>query len=135
MRVQALQVLAATRARDPDGKLGPQPALLGISALEALAELVVLLRGARVPLHPAVRFDAGDPRYEPGTGQIEGGRERLSVSSERRLFRNRRKAVRTARRNPPERTGRSAELPGDDSRVVHQIMVPASLPSSRRPSR
>src|ERR1044072_5160855 len=68
MRVQALQVLAATRARDPNGKLGAEPALLGIGAREALAALVVLLRGVRVPLHPAVRFDAGDPRHEPGAG-------------------------------------------------------------------
>ena len=84
---------------------------------------------------PALGLDTGDPGHEPGAGQIEGSREGLAVSSERRLFRNRRKAVRTAHRNPPERPGRSAKLPGNDSRVVHQIMVPASPPSSRRPSR
>jgi hypothetical protein len=41
--------------------------------------------------------------------------------------------VRTARRNPPEWAGGPAELPGNDSSVVHQIMVPPSLPRSRRP--
>ena len=133
--MEALEVLAPACARDPHRELGPQAPLLGVGTLEALAELGVLLRGARVAVNPALRLDTGDPGHEPGAGQIEGGREGLAVSSERRLFRNRRKAVRTAHRNPPERPGRSAKLPGNDSRVVHQIMVPASFPSSRRPSR
>ena len=95
----------------------------------------ILLGLAGVALDSSLGLDAGDAGHEPGAGQIEGGREGLPVDSERRLFRNRRKAVRTARRNPPEWAGRPAELPRDDSRVVHQIMVPPSLPRSRRPSR
>src|SRR6185503_7937368 len=133
--MKAFEVLAAAGAGDPHRQLGPEPALLGVGAHEALAELRILLRSSGVALHPALRFQAGDSGHEPGTGQIEGGREGLAVRSERRLFRNRRKAVRTARRNPPERTGRSAELPGNDSRVVHQIMVPTSLPGSQSLSR
>jgi hypothetical protein len=131
--VEALEVLPPARARDPNRELRPQAPLLGVGALEAFAELGVFLCSARIALDTAPCLESGDPGHEPGAGQIEGGGEGLPVSSERRLFRNRRKAVYTARRNPPEWTGRSAELPGDDSRVVHQIMVPPSLPSSRRP--
>ena len=133
--VEAFEVLAPARARDAHGQLGTQLPLLGVGALEALAKLRVLLRSARVAFDSALRFETRDRGHEPGTGQVEGGREGFAVSSERRLFRNRRKAVRTACRNPPEPAGRSAELPGDDSRVVHQIMVSTSLPSFRRPSR
>jgi hypothetical protein len=131
--MEALEVLPPARAGDPNRELRPQTPLLGVGALEALAELGVVLCRARVALDPAACLETGDLGHEPGAGQIEGGGKGLPIRSERRLFRNRRKAVYTARRNPPEWTGRSAELPGDDSRVVHQIMVPPSLPSSRRP--
>ena len=70
----------------------------------------------------------GDRRREPGTGQVVGGRERLSVRAERRLLRNRGIAVRAADRHPPKRASGPPKLPGDHRPVVHQIIVTGPHP-------
>ena len=109
--METLEVLTTARAGDPYGELGPRLRCSASARSRLAPSSCVLLGLARVALDSSLGFDAGDAGHEPGAGQIEGGREGLPVSSERRLFRNRRKAVRTARRNPPEWAGRPAELP------------------------
>jgi hypothetical protein len=63
--VKTLEVLTAARAGDPHRKLGPEPALLGVGALEARAELVVLLGLAGVALDSSL----GSRREMPATSQ------------------------------------------------------------------
>lgn len=131
--VQTLEILAPARPRDAERKLGPQAALLRVGAGETRNERRLRLGGAREALDAPGGLDPRHARHEPGASQIESRREGLAVLPERRLLRNRRKAVRTASCHPPERAGRTSQLPGDDSRVVHQIIVTAAPSSARRP--
>jgi hypothetical protein len=89
-------------AAHPEVELGPQPPLLGVSALQAPSQDGILGGGARPALDAAARLEPGHRRDELGTSKPERRRERLAVVVERALLRDGRLPERTTDDDPRE---------------------------------
>ena len=111
------------RAADAEVELRPDLPLLGVGALEARTQLGIR-RGCAAPaLDAAVRLDPRDRRDEPGAGQVVRRREGLAGVGVGGLLGDGREPVRAANRDTAKRARRAAKLPGNDSGVVHLIIV------------
>jgi hypothetical protein len=89
-------------AAHPKVELGPEPPLLGMSALQARSQTGILGSRARPALDAAARLEPGHRRNELGTREPERRRERLAVVVERALLRDCRMSERTADNDPRE---------------------------------
>ena len=131
MRMQAVDLLgaagtadaelerrAAVRLRLVRDEPPPELPLLGRCTHEAGCQIGVFARGPTPSLDSACRFEPRKCRNQPGAGQVEGRRERLTATVVRVLLSYRGKAERTPARNPPERARRAPQLPLDDRAVI-----------------